>query len=100
MREAPDVRGTSRPPVVGTVESWDKSAGKGLIVGAFGSVVVFASEVIGMPNRRHLVAGEAVTFILIDDIGHGRYAAEVRPAPEPALARTPLHPCPSCWCRP
>ncbi len=88
-----------KPPLVGVVESFDRATGRGLIVGDFHAVAVFAQEVQMPGGRTFLREGEVVSFVLIEHPSFGRWASTVRPASEPALAVKRVHPCPSCKCR-
>ncbi len=97
----PDVHGVKNT-MTGRVAAFDPKTGTGSIEADVGTVRITDRREIRTPGQT-LAEGQPVQFDVIDSSssgGPGRWAANIHPAAEPALARRPIHPCPSCRCRP
>ncbi len=87
--------------MTGRVAAFDPKTGTGSTEADVGTVLITDRREIRTPGQT-LVEGQPVMFDVIDSSSSGdpgRWAANIVPASEPALAQRRLHACPSCRCR-
>ncbi len=94
-----DVHGV-RNTMTGRVAAFDPKTGTGSIEADVGTVLIVDAAEIRAPGRT-LVEGQPVEFNLIQSApvgGPARWAANIVPVAESALAVKRVHPCPGCRC--